>query len=351
MTHNHSETHSLGYSMSSNPEISILVCHHYGELLFDFLTSIRKSAGVTYEIILVTSDKSLGGDPRVHECIMIHSTEMPARKRNLGAYVANGKYLAIFDDDTEIESDCLYRFKKLLDQKPKCGMVYGKLYKADEQTRFDEAGGFLTWTGFIWSRAEQNIVDKKQYDYIERIFAGKSASCMVRKDVFDEVGGFDESFGILGEETDLSWRIWLKGHQVFWHPWAVGIHKFNTIYKPVNKYYTSERVQFNGTRNYLTMLIKNLGASHLWIVPLHATIWLGVGLVMLVTGKFRQGVNILRGLGYVVSHLREILIKRHIIQSTRRVSEKELWTTIHRVPSGSYYWTRISRYLRIGLHG
>ena len=337
--------------MLNKVEISVIVCHHTGDLLFKFLESIRKSLGVTYEIILVTSDKSLEGDHRVHDCIMIHSTEMPARKRNIGAYVSKGKYLAIFDDDTEIDKNCLIQFKELLYNKPKCGMVYGKLHKADELTRFDEAGGFMTYTGFIWSRAGQNIIDEGQYDNIERILAGKSASCMVRKDVFQEVGGFDESFGILGEETDLSWRIWLKGYEIFWHPFATGIHKFNTVYKPVNKYYTSERVQFNGTRNYITMLLKNLGASHLWIVPLHATIWLGVGLVMLVTGKFRQGVNILRGLGYVVSHLREILQKRRIIQSTRRVSEKELWPIISRNTPKGYYLQRVGRYLKIGLHG
>lgn len=336
--------------MLNKPDISCIVCHHTGTLLFDFLESIRKSVGVSYEIILVTSDKSLEGDNRVHDCIMIHSTEMPARKRNLGAYVAKGKYLAIFDDDVEIEPDCLFKMLEHV-KAESIDMVYGKLHKADEPNRFDEAGGYMTYTGFIWSRAGQNIVDNGQYDSTVKILAGKSASCMLKKSAFDDVGGFDESFGILGEETDLSWRLWLKGYRVWFLPCAVGIHYFNTRFKPPQKYYTSERVQFNGTRNYLTMLIKNLGASHLWIVPLHATIWLGVGLVMLVTGKFRQGVNILRGLGYVVSHLREILTKRHIIQSTRRVSEKELWPTICRVPPGSYYWTRISRYLRIGLHG
>lgn len=336
-------------NVQKKSDFSIVCCHHTGELLYKFLDSIRKSVGVTYEIIVITSDSSMMN--KLDDCIVFYTTVMPAEKRNIGVTFARGKYLAFFDDDTEIDSDCLKYYKFYLDHLPNIGMVYGKLHKADEQNRFDEAGGFMTETGFIWSRAGQNIVDDGQYDISVPVLAGKSASCAIRREVFDEVMGFDESFGILGEETDLSWRVWLKGHEVYFIPEARGIHYFNTKFKPVKQYYNSERVQYNGCRNYLTMLLKNLGKEHLWIVPIHASIWFTAGLAMIGTGKLRQGWNIWRGLGYVMSHFSEIMQKRRLIQQNRKIDERTLWAIISRSTPRGYYTQRFKRYLSIGLHG
>jgi len=335
--------------LSSQPDVSCVICHHTGDLVQGCLESLVKSKGIKFEIIVVTSDNTFR--QRIDDRIKVYlMAGMPAAKRNFGVSVSKGDYIAFFDDDTEIDKDCLTIFKQTLDNND-CEMVYGKLWNMEHRNRFDEAGGFMTWTGFIWSRAGQNDIDRGQYDSLQYILAGKSASCMVTRKAFNEVGGFDESFGILGEETDLSWRLWLKNCKVMFCPQATGWHAFNTKFKPPEKFYTSDRVQFNGTRNYLTMLIKNLGRSHLWIIPIHSSIWFFAGLVMLITGKRQQGWNIWRGLWYVISHLKEILVKRGQIQTTRRISEKRLWKTIYCVPPRGYAWQRFSRYLRIGLHG
>lgn len=342
-----------GFTLNNIPEISVIVCHHVGELVHNFIKSILLSEKVSFEIILISSDKNFKFLQEDNRLFKFHDSRLPASKRNYGASLAKGKYLAFFDDDTVINPSCLYNFKQSLEshQYSNTKMVYGKLLNMEYQNRFDEAGGFITWSGFIWSRAGQNDLDKGQYDHYEYILSGKSASCMVEKKTFNSVDGFDEGFGILGEETDLSWRIWLKGYKVLWCPDSVGLHAFNTKFKPVNQYYNSERVNFNGSRNYITMLIKNLGDSHLWIIPIHILIWFIVGLVMLITGKMKQGWNIWRGIGYVFANIIIILKKRIVIQTTRKINEKELWKTIHSIPPRSYYWIRISRYLRIGLHG
>lgn len=299
---------------------------------------------------MITSDEALA-EKGISDCLVYYNTGMPAEKRNVGSRLARAPILGFFDDDVEIEPDCLTYFINALVSYEQIGMVYGKLYNAERPNRFDEAGGFLTSTGFIWSRAGQNDIDKGQYDMPGPILAGKSASCAIRKDVFARIDGFDEDFGILGEETDLSWRTWLLGYEVWFIPSSQGIHYFNTKWKPANEYYTSKRVHYNGCRNYLTMLIKNLGKEHLWVIPIHTTIWFFAGIAMLCTGKANQGLNLLRGLGYVLTNLKKILKKRKRIQETRRIDESDLWPKIYRAAPRGYYWTRFSRYLRIGLHG
>ena len=330
------------------PEVSVVICHHTGDLLFPMLDSLFKSRNVNFEVIVLTSNEGLAMKG-IKGCIVMHSLAMPAEKRNIGVRLSKGRYIAFFDDDVVIDPLCLYHLKNGLGLY--VGMTYGKLWNMEHRNRFDEAGGYLTWTGFIWSRAGQNDLDEGQYDKDEFVLAGKSASCMVKKEVFNKAGGFDESFGILGEETDLSWRIWLKGYTIMYTPKATGYHAFNTKFKPKEKHYTNSRVFFNGSRNYITMLIKNLGKEHLWIVPIHMTIWFSVACVMLLTLKVSQGLHIMKGLWYVVVNIRSILTKRQKVQETRKVNESDLWKKVYRKTPGRYWRTRFLRYVTLGLHG
>lgn len=340
---------------NKQPLVSVISCHHVGNLIDGFVESLAKQTFQDYELIVMSDCYSptttLGG--KLH---IIPSSDMPAKKRNIGAKYAHGQYLAFFDDDVEIASDCL---EQLLEQASTSkfdsftiGMSYGKLHKADEPNRFDEAGGFLTSTGFIWSRAGQNIVDEGQYDNPGPIFSGKSASCMLRKDIFEEVGGFDESFGILGEESDLAWRIWLRGYEVWFNPKARGIHYFNTKWKPAKDYYTNSRVFFNGPKNYICMLYKNLGTRNLIrILPVHISCWILTAIMFILTGKCNCGILILRGIFQNVKDFKELHSKRKVIQSKRIIKDKELFAVISRNPGFSYFFKRFFKYRTTGLHG
>lgn len=332
----------------ARPDISAIVCHHTGSLLFGFLESLFKSTDASFEVIVMTSNRQLAIDG-IRGCIVIHHEGMPAAKRNAGARIARGKYLAFFDDDVTIDPLCLHHLQSVVNES--VAMAFGKLWNMEHRTRFDEAGGYLTWTGFIWSRAEQNAVDTGQYNTEDLIFAGKSASCMIKKFHFDAVGGFDEDFGILGEESDLAWRIWLTGQSVVFCPQATGYHAFNTKFKPVEKYYTNTRIYFNGSRNYITMLLKNLEWPNLWIVPIHVSIWFGASCALMATGRLKAGGNILRGLWYVLRNFIHIWSKRRKVQRGRKLTDRALFAYIYRSPHAGYYAQRFWRYCTSGLHG
>jgi len=331
------------------PEISVITCHHTGTLLYGFLESVKKSVGVTFEIIVITSDEKIAVDG-LSGCVVAHSTGMPAEKRNIGARIASGKYLAFFDDDVEVTPDTLLYLKRALTTD--VHMVYGKLWNMEFKHRFDEAGSFLTRTGFLWSRAGQHEEDRGQYDVAEPVLSGKSASCMIYASTFKSLNGFDEGFGILGEETDLAWRVWLSGKQVLYEPRAVGWHAFNTRFKPKEKYYTSSRVHYNGCRNYIAMLYKNLETRNLWrILPMHILIWFIAGLAMIGTGKIRQGANILRGIAYFGRNISKLSKKRRKVQEKRNVNDAQIWPSIYRSTPRGYARQRFLRYLSLGLHG
>ena len=327
--------------------ISVVICHHKGDFIHKAVQTVKASIGVDLEIIVVSSEESL----KIDGVKILHKTGEPAAKRNLGVLHAKGNFIAFFDDDVELVPNAIYEMQKLLISNEKIGMVYGKTKNMEFRNRFDAAGSFITRTGFLYAREQSGIEDKGQFDEVCPIMSSKSASCMVRKSVFNEVHGFDEDFGILGEETDLSWRIWLRGYQVLWCPSSVIYHAFNTIWKPMD-YYSHKRVYLNGCRNYMTMLVKNFGLANLLIaLPCQLVAWLLSAIGMALSRKPKAGLYIFLGVINFIKVIPKSLAKRRAIQKHRKVSDKSLMSKVMYNPPFSYFLKRFFRYFKVGLHG
>jgi len=332
--------------------VSAVICHHKGDLIFKAIESLQKSREVELEIIVVTT-----GDENVSrlrnkypDCVVVSAEGGPATKRNVGCRLARHPLYAFFDDDVEVTPyACFYLARTL--NKSDVGATFGKLLNMEHRNRFDEAGSFLTWSGFLYARCESGIEDTGQFQEEVPILAGKSASMMIRRKCFWQVGGYDESYEILGEETDLAWRVWLSGMSVMWCPKSVTYHAFNTRFKPAD-FYVPRRVYYNGCRNYLTMIITNLAPANL-IIPLvvQTLTWSLAGLGFFLTGKFEASKNVFYGLGYVITNLKSIIKKRQIVQRMRVVRDRDLLPIVTHNPPPSYYLKRFVHYIQTGRHG
>lgn len=329
--------------------ISVIICHHKGDLIYNCLKALKESKFVEYEIIVVTSDESKEHFKNAHRTVFYKGG--PSAKRNFGARYASGKYYFFLDDDTEVSPYFLYEMRKALDQ-PGVGMAYGKSLNMEKRNVLDNAGSYLTWTGFLYAREESGIYDKGQFEEPEYIFAGKGAAMAIRRDAFGKVGGFEPIYEILAEETDISWKVWFIGQKVVWVPKAVLYHAFNTKFKPWNYYYTNKRVYYNGCRNYIIMLLKFLEWKNvIRILPFHIIVWFFAGLGMFFTNKPEAGWNIWKGLAYHLFHWKDTMARRKLAQSLRTMPDKELFKSIMRQPNPMFYIKRFIYYIRHGRHG
>ncbi len=66
--------------------------------------------------------------------------------------------------------------------------------------------------------------DLGQYDREEEVFAFCGAACLLRREMLDELGGFDERYFMYYEDLDLSWRARLRGWRILYVPSAVVRH-------------------------------------------------------------------------------------------------------------------------------
>ncbi len=327
--------------------ISIIICHHTGSLVRKCIESIRKSLHTHYEIIIITSIPSYL--LRLPGVKVYYFEGGPAAKRNYGVSLSRGEYIAFFDDDTLVMPECLWFMKCAL--KNKVGMVYSKILTMGTN-RFDDAGSFLGSWGFLIERSG-NVEDIGQFDCIKKILSGKSASCMIKRDMFLKVRGFDEDFFMFGEETDLSWRVWLAGYEVKYIPRAITYHAFNTPIKNVKQYYSQKTVHYHGSKNYITMLIKNLEWRNLaHILPKHLLVWLIVGFIFVLKGEFIKAGYVFRGVGYNFWHIRAILYKKRALNRfIRTKSDKDIAQYVFSATPFSYYVNRFLTYIKAGRTG
>lgn len=329
-------------------DASIIICHHTGDFVPYAIRSIDQSSFVNFEIIVVTSAKN----KLFKGATTVYCEGGPAHKRNVGATYAKYDYLFFLDDDVEVTPNFLHEMIIGLD-KENVGMVYGKTLNMERRNMLDNAGSFLTWTGFLYAREESGgIQDRGQWNRYEDIFAGKGACMALRRSTFVKVGGFDPIYEILAEETDISWKVWFIGERVLWVPRAVLYHAFNTRFKPWNYYYTNKRVYYNGSRNYILMLLKFLSWKNaIRILPFHVFVWFCAGFGMLITGKFMAGFYIWKGLLYHPFNWKDTMQRRKQAQALRTKSDEELFKVIMRQPSPMFYLKRFLLYIRTGRHG
>ena len=332
------------------PSISVIICHHAGDLIHRCLDSVYASKNSDFEVIVVTSDKTLTTPWAA--CRLIYAQDGPAHKRNVGVSQSKGEYLVFLDDDVEVSPFCLYELKKGLEDRPKAGIGFAKIYNMERRTEFDDCGSWITWTGFLYARANGHQFDSGQYDDPCKILASKSATCIIRRVVFIKAGGFDQDYYILGEETDVCWRVVLQGPEVWYLPAAHSWHAFGTSLKPPEKYYTKDRIHRLGSRNYTKLLMTNLGVLRLsFILPIHVSIWVFSAIGFMATGQWSRGYLILAGLWDALVGLPRTLWKRKKVQGSRKISDRELMKIVMHNPPLIYYWDRISTYLKRGLHG
>ncbi|MCE1179827.1 MAG: glycosyltransferase [Micrococcales bacterium] len=72
----------------------------------------------------------------------------------------------------------------------------------------------VTRTGRLLPQPEAGEPDQGQYDQRTDVLAAPLSGLLVRRDVFEELGGFDTALGSLGSELDLGWRLHEAGHRL-----------------------------------------------------------------------------------------------------------------------------------------
>lgn len=318
---------------------SIIIVNYNGKkYLSKCLKSIFKNNYSDFEIILVDNNSTDGSIDFVNnffsnylkkiKIVSLNKNYGPAYARNKGFEKSIGSLICFLDNDTQVHPNWLITAKKLFDSDKKIGCVQSKLLLANQKNRIDYVGEFMGNLGFLKSTAQYGEIDNGQYDSPNSILAAKSAGMFIRRQAFIDAGEFDPDYFIFMEETDLGWRAWLAGYKNVFCPKSIVYHKFSSTKDIVDPNFNNYLVRFHGTKNYIQTLIKNLSFWYLLkIIPVHLILWFCLATYLLLTGKFLSAKNIYKGIFWNISHLRQTLRKRKLVQEKRKVSDQKLFVT------------------------
>ncbi|WP_417466431.1 glycosyltransferase [Kitasatospora paranensis] len=134
------------------------------------------------------------------------------------------EWLWLLHDDCEPQTDALRRLLQVADSTPTAAVVGPKLRSWYDRRQLLEVGVTIARSGRRWTGLDRREQDQGQHDQVRPVLAVSSAGMLVRRDVFEELGGFDKALPLMRDDTDFCWRVNAAGHRVVVAPDAVLRH-------------------------------------------------------------------------------------------------------------------------------
>ena len=222
---------AIVFERAEVPLVSIIIpVYNQWHYTYHCLLSIRERAGqhASYEIIVVddcSHDATQGITTHIRHISVIRNTRNQGflKNCNLAARSAKGKYLLFLNNDTQVQSDWLRSLVELMEKDDQIGIAGSKLIYPDG--RLQEAGGIIWKDGSGWNYGKFDDPAKPEYNYVKEVDYVSGASLMIRKTLWNEIGGFDERYApAYYEDTDLAFEARKRGYKVMYQPKSVIAH-------------------------------------------------------------------------------------------------------------------------------
>ncbi len=171
-------------------------------------------------------------------------------------------WLVLLNNDATLAPDWIERLLSWAAEHPAAGILGGKLLfqpgAPGTPPMIQSAGASFTDAGTAFEIG-WGTADRGQFDQPRPVGAVPGAAMLIRREVFQALGGFDASYGAYLEDVDLCWRAWLSGREVHYVPGALAHHQYGASGGGRSAPYRIRLMQ----RNRLANMVKNLEAGSL----------------------------------------------------------------------------------------
>jgi len=259
-----------GMTGNPSPLVSVVIVNYNGKkFLNECIGSLYAQSYPDFEI-LVVDNASVDGS------IEFLKAEFPgvriirnqvnlgfAGGMNSGILNARGPFILALNNDTRMDRDCIMRLVEVMVHDRSIGMCAVKLLFYDQ--RINSTGICISRSGAAWDRGMFEV-DTGQFETSEEVFGPSAAAALYRKEMFNDIGLFDEDFFLYLEDVDIAFRGQLAGWKCIYIPGAVVYH-----YHGGTAGFQSDLTVYYGNRNILWFPFKNYPLSLLlsslpWII-------------------------------------------------------------------------------------
>ena len=227
--------------MTTSPTLSvIIVSYNTRGLTLDCLSTLAaRLTGLTTEVIVVDNASPDGSAAAVAETFP--AVRLVRSAANLGFGAANnlamraaaGRYLLLLNSDAFPHDGCLPALVSFLDAHPAVGVVGPRLVNADgslQRSCWRFPTPWRSWLDSLWITpllARHPAFDDYRrwpHDADREVDFVVGACLLVRREAYEQVGGFDERFFMYQEETDWQLRLMRAGWRVMFTPAGTVTH-------------------------------------------------------------------------------------------------------------------------------
>lgn len=310
------------------PFVSIIIVNYNGKhFLDDCLTALQTQTypRIRTEVILVDNGSSDGSIEHLRRHypwvrLLVAGKNLGfALGNNEGIRMAKGQLIAFLNNDTVVQSRWLEALVEAIEEDPKIGGVTSKILFRNAPEMINSVGLNLYRDGRGGDRGFRQP-DLGQFDQAADVFAGCGASLMVRREMLDDIGLFDERFFMYCEDLDLAWRAHFRGWRFRYTPHSVLYHVHcgsSGEWSPFFVYHAERNRVFANLKNAsfrlalrtLAVFVAKTARQWLWVMTLQQrrrTDWL-------------KAVAYLRGAWSIVFRMPLMIWSRYQIRRARRL--------------------------------
>ena len=209
--------------------VSIIIPNYNGNKYLDrCLQSININNILIEEVIIIDNCSMDGGYDWVKEKYpyvvwkQLDRNYGFSKAVNLGIRMAKGRYVLLLNNDTEIYEGFIEELVKSMEKDNRIFAVCSKMIQYYHQDLIDDAGDEYTILGYTYKRGDGAPVNT--YDKEDEVFSACAGAALYRKDIFNEIGYFDEQFFAYMEDVDISYRARIYGYKNMYCPTAQVLH-------------------------------------------------------------------------------------------------------------------------------
>jgi GT2 family glycosyltransferase/2-polyprenyl-3-methyl-5-hydroxy-6-metoxy-1,4-benzoquinol methylase len=323
----------LTIPVSENPQLSvILVLFNRAELTLACLRSLSEDAKRDLELVIVdnaSTDETARLIDRIDGAKIVRNSHNEGflSASNQGAATARGKNLLFLNNDTEVFPGAIASALHTLESTDDAGAVAGKLIYPDGTLQ--EAGGIIWKDGSCSGYGNGDDPFAGPYMYRRDVDYCSGAFLLTRRDLFEDMNGFDESFKpAYYEDTDYCLRLRERQLRVVYDPDAiVQHHEFASSPSRKDAVDLQERHRKIFAKRHERSLTQCLARSELNITKARSAIR-DESRILFIDDRVPHPS---RGSGYPRSHtiLTGLLEKGHFVTVYPLAQLDENWTSIY----------------------
>jgi len=219
----------LTLTTSPHPRISIVIpCFNGVAHTYACLRSLQSelTAALPCEVLVADDGSTDGTAARIAQVQGVRygiNAENLGFLRNVNRAVqrARGEWILLLNNDVQVWPGWLQALWDTI--APTTGAVVSQLVYPNG--RLQEAGGILWRDGRATNFGRGDDPQKPEYQFVRPVDYGSAASLLVRRSLWEAIGGFDEIYApAYYEDADLAMALRQRGYQVLYQPRSIAIH-------------------------------------------------------------------------------------------------------------------------------